>query len=111
MVASDVLHSLGAHGDDGVDLGIDLGIRTGFGDDWLRVGAIKVFTDGSLGGRTAAMTEDWADDPCNHGFLQADKDAPIAAIVGAHQAGWQVAAHAIGDHGIDVTLEAFTAAW
>jgi hypothetical protein len=110
MVASDVLHPLGAHRDDGVDLGIDLGIRTGFGDDWLRVGAMKIFTDGSLGGRTAAMTEDWADDPCNHGFLQADKDALIATIVGAHQAGWQVAAHAIGDHGIDVALEAFTAA-
>ena len=75
MVASDALHPLAAHPSDGMDLGLDLGIRTGFGDDWIRIGAVKVFTDGSLVGRTAAMTSDFAGQPGNKGYLQ----APAAA--------------------------------
>ena len=71
MIVSDVLHALGAHADDQLDIGLDLGIRTGFGDDWLRIGAMKVFTDGSLVGRTAAMNEDYAGTPGNKGYLQA----------------------------------------
>src|SRR2546427_8080156 len=55
MPASDVLHGLGAHADDGLELGLDLGLRSGFGDDWLRLGAVKIFADGSLVGRTAAL--------------------------------------------------------
>ena len=34
---------------------IELGIRTGFGDEWLRIGPAKLFSDGSIGGRTARM--------------------------------------------------------
>ena len=71
MIASDVLHPLAAHPDDDLEVGLDLGIRTGFGDDWLRIGAMKIFTDGSLIGRTAAMHDDYADAPGNHGYLQA----------------------------------------
>ena len=55
MTAGEVLHPLGAHADDGLVAGLDLGIRTGFGDDWLRLGAVKIFADGSLVGRTAAL--------------------------------------------------------
>src|ERR1700722_2977126 len=54
MVISDAFHPLGAHPSDGIETGIDLGLRTGFGDDWLRLGPMKIFTDGSLVGRTAA---------------------------------------------------------
>ena len=60
MVATEALHGLGAHPDDGLELGLDLGIRTGFGDDWLRIGAVKIFADGSLVGRTAAVHDDYA---------------------------------------------------
>ncbi len=107
MVASDVLHPVGAHASDGVEIGIDLGIRTGFGDDWLRVGAVKVFTDGSLVGRTAAMTADYQGQPGNCGYLQEPAADLERVIIAAHRAGWQVAAHAIGDAAIDVALEAF----
>lgn len=110
MVASDVLHELGAHPDDGMALGLDLGIRTGFGDDWLRVGPMKIFTDGSLVGRTAAMSAPYDGDPGNSGYLQADADDLTARIVAAHRAGWRVAAHAIGDRAIDVALDAFAMA-
>jgi predicted amidohydrolase YtcJ len=65
MVAADCLHPLRKHPDDPGDLGLDLGIRTGFGDDRLRVGAVKVFTDGSLVGRTAAMCAHYHEEPHN----------------------------------------------
>ena len=55
MTAGEVLHPLGAHADDNLVAGLDLGISTGFGDDWLRLGAVKIFADGSLVGRTAAL--------------------------------------------------------
>ncbi len=107
MIASDVLHALGAHADDQLDFGLDLGIRTGFGDDWLRIGAMKVFTDGSLVGRTAAMNDDYAGTPGNKGYLQAEAPSLAATIIAAHRSGWQVAAHAIGDRAIDLVLDAY----
>jgi predicted amidohydrolase YtcJ len=110
MVASDVLHGIGAHPGDGLELGLDLGIRTGFGDDWLRLGPVKVFTDGSLVGRTAAMTRPYAGEPDNRGYLQADAGTLTETIIAAHRSGWRVAAHAIGDSAIDLTLAAFTRA-
>ena len=110
MAVSDTLHALAAHPDDGLELGLDLGIRTGFGDDWLRVGAMKIFTDGSLIGKTAAMTGDYAGLPGDRGYLQADSDQLTGLIVAAHRSGWQVAAHAIGDWAIDLALDAYAEA-
>jgi predicted amidohydrolase YtcJ len=112
MVVSDAFHPLAAHPSDGIEAGIDLGLRTGFGDDWLRLGPMKVFTDGSLVGRTAAMSApyDGNGDLENRGYLQADADQLAAAIIAAHRAGWRVAAHAIGDRAIDLALDAFDAA-
>jgi predicted amidohydrolase YtcJ len=110
MVVSDAFHPLAAHPSDGIEAGIDLGLRTGFGDDWLRLGPMKVFTDGSLVGRTAAMSAPYDGDPGNSGYLQADAGQLAAAIIAAHRAGWRVAAHAIGDRAIDLALDAFDAA-
>ncbi len=107
MVVSDALHALAASSDDHLELGLDLGIRTGFGDDWLSIGAMKIFTDGSLVGRTAAMTDAYAGTPANRGYLQADADQLAGTIIAAHRSGWQVAAHAIGDRAIDLALDAF----
>jgi len=104
-----VLHPLGAHADDNLVAGLDLGIRTGFGDDWLRLGAVKIFADGSLVGRTAALH-----DPYHRsggaGYLQADADALRDAIIAAHRSGWQVATHAIGDRAVDLALDAYAEA-
>lgn len=110
MIASQALHPLDAHAGDGIELGLDLGLRTGFGDDWLRIGAMKIFTDGSLVGLTAAMHEDFAGSPGNRGYLQEDAAELTATIIAAHRSGWQVAAHAIGDRAIDVALEAYATA-
>jgi len=109
MTAGEVLHPLGAHADDNLVAGLDLGIRTGFGDDWLRLGAVKIFADGSLVGRTAALH-----DPYHRsggaGYLQADADALRDAIIAAHRSGWQVATHAIGDRAVDLALDAYAEA-
>jgi predicted amidohydrolase YtcJ len=116
MVVSDAFHRLAAHPSDGIETGIDLGLRTGFGDDWIRLGPMKIFTDGSLVGRTAAMSAPYDGDDAgggdagNRGYLQADADRLTRAIIAAHRAGWRVAAHAIGDRAIDLALDAFDTA-
>ena len=106
MPAAEVLHPLGAHAGDDLVAGLDLGIRTGFGDDWLRLGAVKIFADGSLVGRTAALHDAYAGSG-GVGYLQADAAELRAAIIAAHRSGWQVATHAIGDLAIDVVLDAY----
>jgi predicted amidohydrolase YtcJ len=106
MAAREVLHPLGAHPDDNLVTGLDLGITTGFGDDWLRLGPVKIFADGSLVGRTAALHDDYAGGT-GRGYLQADAAELTGAIIAAHRSGWQVATHAIGDLAIDLVLDAY----
>lgn len=57
MVTMDVLHELDGHQTDGIGWGIDAGIRSGLGNEWLQIGPTKIFTDGSLLGTTAAMAQ------------------------------------------------------
>lgn len=110
MVALESLHDLASHDTDPIDLGLDLGIRSGFGDEWLRVGPVKIFADGSLIGRTAAMSSDYADDPGNRGYFQLPVDELRRAISRAHRAGWQIATHAIGDLAVTEVIDAYAAA-
>lgn len=105
MVAADNLHPLAAHPDDAVTTGIDLGLRTGFGDDRLRLGPMKIWLDGSLIGRTAAVTEPLCGH--GHGVYQNPPEQMRDLVVAAHGSGWRVAAHAIGDDAIDLALDAF----
>jgi predicted amidohydrolase YtcJ len=98
----------GAKGDNA--FGFGLGMRTGFGDEWLRLGAMKVFSDGSLIGRSAAMTTPYADDPSNSGMLAMDELELKETLLRAHQSGWQIATHAIGDKAVDAVLDAYEAA-
>ncbi|TFD61079.1 amidohydrolase [Cryobacterium sp. Hh7] len=110
MVSSDALHPLVAHADDRATVGLDLGLTTGFGDDWIRLGAMKIFIDGSLIGRTAAVTEPFCDHGHGRGSFQLSTAELTTRIIDAHRAGWTVAAHAIGDQAIDVALDAFAEA-
>ncbi|THA27336.1 amidohydrolase [Streptomyces sp. RKND-216] len=107
MTAADNLHPLGAHADDGITAGIDLGLRTGFGDAWLRLGPMKIWLDGSLVGRTAALTEAACGHPHAGGVYQDEPEDMRRLIVEAHRSGWRVAAHAIGDEAVDLALDAF----
>lgn len=86
------------------------GLHTGFGSDRLRLGAIKLFLDGSLIGRTAALSAPYDNAPETCGFLVKSEKAIRAQVRMAHAGGWQVAMHAIGDRAIEVGLDAIEAA-
>ncbi len=107
MIAADVLGAMPRHLDDLATSGISAGIRTGLGDDWLRIGAMKVFSDGSLIGRTCWLSHGFEDEPDNLGYPQQSPDALRHQIIEAHLAGWQVATHAIGDAAISFVLDAY----
>ncbi|WP_125614154.1 amidohydrolase [Specibacter cremeus] len=85
--------------------GLDLGIRTGFGGDRLKMGPVKIVSDGSFIGRSAAMHHCYHGEPENKGFMQFDPDALKRMIVGVHKAGWTVATHAIGDAAMDHAMD------
>ncbi len=110
MIALDALHDLAGHADDPAAVGLDAGLRTGLGDEWLQVGPVKVFTDGSLLGSTAAMTEDYEQCPGNHGYLLGDPVALRAKVLRAASAGWSLALHAIGDHAVDFAIDTISEA-
>ena len=89
---------------------IRLGVRTGFGDNWLRIGPAKLFSDGSIGGRTARMRHPYEGEPDNVGLWMMEPEDLKAKVLRAHRAGFQVAIHAIGDAAIDLVLDAYEAA-
>lgn len=109
MVSADALHPVGSHRDDGLRRGVDLGLRTGFGDDHLGLGAVKVFTDGGVMVRTAALTEPY-EGTDNRGVLAQPAEEITSVVADAHAAGWQLGIHAIGDRAIDLALDAIEAA-
>jgi predicted amidohydrolase YtcJ len=90
------------------DAAWEAGIRPGQGDDMLRFGAMKVFCDGSIGGRTAAVTEPYIGG--GTGMFMFPEETFRALIAKYHCQGWQLAIHAIGDAGIGLTLSAMEAA-
>ncbi|KOU76229.1 amidohydrolase [Streptomyces sp. MMG1533] len=105
MVAVETLRPVAAHAADGIPGALDLGLRTGFGDDRLSVGALKIYTDGGMMARTAALSSPYTG--LDHaGQLQDTPEALAETIVDGHLAGWQLAVHAIGDRAADVALDA-----
>ncbi|MEU8778361.1 amidohydrolase [Streptomyces sp. NPDC048606] len=105
MVSADRLRPVAAHEADGIPAALDLGLRTGFGDAWLSVGALKVYTDGGMMARTAALSAPYEGSE-HAGQLQEDPEALTRTIVDGHLAGWQLAVHAIGDRAVDLALDA-----
>ena len=88
------------------------GIRPMDGDDMLRWGAMKVFADGSAGGRSAAMTQPYApqgNEPGGTGMFIFPREQFHGLLAKYHRLGWQLAIHAIGDAGIEATLSGFEA--
>ena len=83
------------------------GLKTGVGDDMFRIGSAKIFADGSMGARTAAMVDDYTDDPGNKGWLLHTDEAMTEMVRKVHKAGWQAAVHAIGDRAMEQVVDAF----
>lgn len=80
-----------------LDQAIAIGLRTGFGDQWLRIGSIKAFADGALGPRTAAMLQPYDGEPENRGILLMDQESLVEIGSLAASSGLSIAVHAIGD--------------
>ena len=96
--------------DDTFDALAELGLRTGFGDEWLRIGPVKLFQDGSGGGGTAATRDPYRGDPKNHGITIYSQPELNRRVADAVRAGFQVATHGIGDRAIEMILDAYEAA-
>lgn len=86
---------------------VDLGLLTGFGNDIVKIGFVKVFADGSLGARTAALKEPYSDKPETRGIMLYTQRKLNRLVLKAHGAGLQLAVHAIGDRAIETVLKAF----
>lgn len=82
------------------------GYCTGWGDEWFRIGPLKLIGDGSLGSRTALLRKPYADAPDTCGIATYSSAALCELIGIAHQGGMQVAIHAIGDGAADRVLDA-----
>ncbi|HEY9429838.1 MAG TPA: amidohydrolase [Gemmatimonadaceae bacterium] len=79
----------------------------GNGDEWVRIGGLKGFVDGSLGSHTAAMLEPFTDAPNDTGLLVNTPEDLYAWTSGADKAGLQVMVHAIGDRAIRLQLDIY----
>ena len=84
----------------------EIGLQAGLGDDWLRVAGIKVFVDGALGSRTAAMLAPYAGEPENVGVATMDAETLRATARKATAGGLPLAVHAIGDRANRMVLDA-----
>ncbi len=96
--------------DDTLDELASLGIQTGFGDDWLTIGPAKLFSDGSIGGRTARTRAPYEGEPDNYGLWMISPDEIRERVARAHNAGFQIGIHAIGDAAIEAVLDAYETA-
>lgn len=90
-----------------LDDAIQIGLRSGFGDDWIRLGNVKVFLDGALGPRTARMVEPYLGEPDNYGLAVTDPEDFYELASRAAANGLAMTVHAIGDRANRDLLNAY----
>lgn len=89
------------------------GMRTGFGDEWIRLIGLEWVADGSTSGRTAAYYDPYVGEavigepPDNRGFVLLDREAYTQRVAEAHRAGLMVCTDGVGDRGIDFVLDVY----
>jgi predicted amidohydrolase YtcJ len=86
---------------------LNMRAQGGTKDPWLKTGALKGFTDGALGSRTAAMLAPYSDDPSTSGILTNDPEKLRTMAIERDKAGFQINFHAIGDRANRVALDVF----
>jgi predicted amidohydrolase YtcJ len=87
------------------------GIRAGFGNDWIHLGALKGFSDGSLGSTTALFEQPFTDAPETSGLpneMMLPEGNMLKMALGADKAGLQLAVHAVGDKANRIMLDVYT---
>jgi hypothetical protein len=85
------------------------GFESGFGDDHLRLGAVKFFVDGGITGAAGAFYDDYAHQPGNKGHLKLERDEVFAMVRELDAAGMQISTHVVGDRALDLLLDAYSA--
>ncbi len=95
---------------DNLDAAIELGLRSGLGDEWLRIGGLKLFADGALGPQTAHMLAPYEGAAGSYGIPTLGRDELHGLVGRANGAGLSVAVHAIGDAANRIVLDAIAAA-
>jgi len=90
-----------------IDRLLAAGIRTGFGDDWVRVGAMKMTADGSISERTARLSQPYIGRPNDFGIEVMTEEELYETARKAHAADWQIGVHANGDVAIDTVLRVY----
>ncbi|MBL8587915.1 MAG: amidohydrolase [Methylobacteriaceae bacterium] len=86
---------------------VEAGLLAGVGDDMLTVGGVKYFLDGSAGGRTAWMTQPYLGEPANFGVKMLEDEKLERMVRQAHDLGFQLVCHAIGDAAIEQLITAY----
>jgi predicted amidohydrolase YtcJ len=81
------------------------GVRSGFGDDWLRLWGLKFVMDGGPEG--GALEAPYVNDPTNSGHLNWDPDEMVAVASAAVKCGWKIGTHAIGDRAVRTLLDVY----
>ena len=89
-----------------LDSAISLGLQSGFGDENIRFGGLKLYSDGALGSQTALMFEPYENSEDNFGIQVTSQEELTQAVRKASQAGIGVAIHAIGDRAVHQALNA-----
>ncbi|WP_096550189.1 amidohydrolase [Ureibacillus thermosphaericus] len=80
------------------------GTLTGTGNEWFKLGPVKLFLDGSSTGPTIATREGYTSDPANHGILYYSEEEIYNILGHAHKLGYQITVHAQGDKAIEMYL-------
>lgn len=99
------IYCLIGHGE--IDRMLEAGIRTGFGNEWVRVGAMKMTCDGSISERTARLSQPYVGRPNDFGIQVMTEDELYEKGRKAHGADWQIGVHANGDVAIDMVLRVY----
>ncbi len=81
------------------------GFYTGFGNDKLRLGPLKVMIDGSSSGPTAATRKPYSSNPEDSGIICISQETLDDIVLRAHRAGFQVTAHAVGDRAVEMMVD------
>ena len=83
------------------------GKKTGYGDKWVKVGALKLACDGSISERTARLSEPYIGRPNDYGIIVNTEEQLYKQAIKAHKEDWQIGIHANGDIGIDIALNVY----
>lgn len=90
-----------------IDEMLAAGMQTGFGNEWVRIGGMKMTCDGSISERTARLSKPYMGRPNDYGIIVMDEDELYNKAIKAHNANWQIGVHANGDVAIDKVLNVY----